>query len=393
MNRIILHIDMDAFFAQIEERENPQFRGMPIVVGADPKERRGRGVVSSASYSARKYGIHSALPISKAYQLCPNAIFLPVNMELYQKVSEKIMRIVERYSPLFEQVSLDEAYLDLSTKWTIVKLVDGRKGWERAEIIAKKMKEEILEKEKLTSTIGIGPNKLIAKMASEKAKPNGLLIIKPNQVKNFLEPLDIEDLPGIGPKTAEKLRAIGINKIGELKKLSKIKLKDMFGMVGETFYEKARGIDEELVTSEEIIKSISESASWRTKGEKRFISSTGRQITFEKDTRDSEIIFENFEQMIKEVHQELLKNNFSFRTITVICRYRGFETHTKSKTLNPVRGSKDKEKKQDKQTSNGVKEPTQDLEILKSEAKKLLLRFMIENPKLIRLIGLRVKIY
>ena len=375
MNRIILHIDMDAFFAQIEERENPQFRGMPIVVGADPKERRGRGVVSSASYSARKYGIHSALPISKAYQLCPNAIFLPVNMELYQKVSEKIMRIVERYSPLFEQVSLDEAYLDLSTKWTIVKLVDGRKGWERAEIIAKKMKEEILEKEKLTSTIGIGPNKLIAKMASEKAKPNGLRIIKPNQVKKFLEPLDIEDLPGIGPKTAEKLSAIGINKIEELKKLSKSKLKDMFGKVGEVIYERARGIDEEPVTSEEIIKSI------------------GRQITFEKDTRDSEIIFENFEQMIKEVHQELLKNNFSFRTITVICRYRGFETHTKSKTLNPVRGSKDKEKKQDKQTSNGVKEPTQDLEILKSEAKKLLLRFIIENPKLIRLIGLRVKIY
>jgi DNA polymerase IV (DinB-like DNA polymerase) len=371
MRRIILHIDMDYFFAQIEERENPQFKGKPVVVGADPKGGQGRGVVSTCNYIARKYGIHSALPISKAHQLCPNAIFLPVNMELYQKVSEKIMRIVERYSPLFEQVSLDEAYLDLSTKWTIVKLVDGRKGWEKAEIIAKKMKEEILEKEKLTSTIGIGPNKLIAKIASEKGKPNGLLIIKPNQVKKFLEPLDIEDLPGIGPKTAEKLRAIGINEIGELKRLSKIKLKDMFGVVGETFYEKARGIDEEPVISEEIIKSISESASWRTKGKKRFISSTGRQITFEKDTRDSEIIFENFEQMIKEVHQELLKNNFSFKTITVVCRYRGFETHTKSKTL---------------------KEATQDLGVLKKEAKKLLLRFMIENPKLIRLIGLRVKI-
>ena len=190
-------------------------------------------------------------------------------------------------------------------------------------------------------------------MASEKAKPNGLLIIKPNQVKKFLEPLDIEDLPGVGPKTAEKLRVIGVNKIKELKKLSKSKLKDLFGKWGETIYERARGIDEEPVSSEEIIKSI------------------GRQITFEEDTRDPEIIFKNFEKMIKEVHQELLKNNFSFKTITVICRYQGFETYTKSKTL---------------------KEPTNDFETLKSEAKKLLLRFLIEGKKLIRLIGLRLKI-
>ena len=155
----------------------------------------------------------------------------------------------------------------------------------------------------------------------------------------------------------------------------KEKLTEMFGVVGvrisPTIYEMVRGIDETPVTSEEIIKSISESANWRTKGEKRFISSTGKQITFEKDTRDSEIIFENFEQMINEIHQELLKNKFSFRTITVVCRYQGFETHTKSKTL---------------------KEATQDLGVFKKEAKKLLLRFMIENPKLIRLIGLRVKI-
>jgi len=358
MQRIILHIDMDYFFAQIEEQENPQFKGKPIVVGADPKEGKGRGVVSTASYSARKYGIHSALPISKAYQLCPQAIFLPVNMELYQKVSEKIMEIVKKYlprsipsesegllrgSPAFEQVSLDEAYLDLSFL----------KSYSKTEALATKLKNEILEKEKLTATVGIGPNKLIAKMATNQAKPNGLLLIKPNQVKSFLEPLDIEDLPGIGPKTAEKLREIGINKIKELQRLSREKLKEMFGKVGETIYERARGIDEEPVSSEEIIKSI------------------GKQITFEKDTRDSEIIFENFEQMINEIHQELLKNKFSFRTITVVCRYQGFETHTKSKTL---------------------KEATQDLGVLKKEAKKLLLKFFLESKKPIRLIGLRLKI-
>jgi len=344
---------MDYFFAQIEERENPQFKGKPVVVGADPKNGLGRGVVSTANYEARKYGIHSALPISKAYELCPQAIFLPVNMELYQKVSEEIMEIIKKYSPIYEIVSLDEVYLDLSHIFRDREKVSTKNIWLEAEKIGKKLKEEIFEKEKLTSTVGIGPNKLIAKMASEKAKPNGLLIIKPNQVKKFLEPLDIEDLPGVGPKTAEKLRVIGVNKIKELKKLSKSKLKDLFGKWGETIYERARGIDEEPVSSEEIIKSI------------------GRQITFEEDTRDPEIIFKNFEKMIKEVHQELLKNNFSFKTITVICRYQGFETYTKSKTL---------------------KEPTNDFETLKSEAKKLLLRFLIEGKKLIRLIGLRLKI-
>jgi len=300
-------------------------------------------VVSTANYEARKYGIHSAMPISKAYELCPTAIFLPVNMELYQKVSEKIMEIIKKYSKIWEIVSLDEAYLDISFL----------KNYQKAENLAKKLKKEIYEKEKLISTIGIGPNKLIAKMAAEKAKPNGLLMIKLNQVKSFLEPLDIEELPGIGPKTAEVLRNLKINKIKELKKISKAKLKEMFGIVGETIYERARGIDEEQVSPEEIIKSI------------------GQEHTFEKDTRDPEIIFATFEKIIKNVYQELIENKFSFKTLTVICRFRGFETHTKSKTL---------------------REPTQNLKILKKEAKKLLLKFLIESPKLIRLIGLRVAI-
>ena len=334
---------MDAFFPAVEERENPQFRGKPIIVGADPKEGRGRGVVSSAFYSARKYGIHSALPISKAYELCPDAIFLPVNMELYQNVSEEIMGIVRKYSPKWEIVSLDEAYLDISFL----------ENYQKTEKLAKKLKREILKKEKLTSTIGIGPNKLIAKIAAEKGKPDGLLIVKPNQVKSFLEPLGIEDLPGIGPKTAEKLRAVRVNKIKELKQISKAKLREMFGVVGETFYERARGIDETEVSSEEIIKSI------------------GKEHTFEKDTRDPETIFKIFDKIINDVYQEILDNKFSFKTITVVCRFSGFETHTKSKTF---------------------KKETKDLAILRAEAKKLLLKFIIENPKLIRLVGVRIKI-
>ena len=351
---------MDAFFPAVEERENPQFRGMPIVVGADPKKGKGRGVVSSASYKARRFGVKSGMPISRAYQLCPDAIFLPVNMRLYQEVSEKIMRLIKKYSPKWEMAGLDEAYLDLShlifcppNQRSLIlatrKLL--KEGYKKAEALAEKLKKEIFKKEKITATCGIGPNKLIAKMASEKAKPNGLLIIKPNQVKNFLEPLDIQNLPGIGPKTAERLRKLGINTIKELKKLSKPELQNLFGKVGENIYEKVRGIDKEEVSSEEIIKSI------------------GKEHTFERDTRDSEIIFGTFENIIEDVYQELLNNKFFFKTITVICRYQGFETHTKSKTLD---------------------KPTQDSEILKKESKKLLLKFLIEKPKLIRLIGLRI---
>ena len=282
-----------------------------------------------------------------------------MNIELYRKVSESIMEIIKKYSSKWEIVSLDEAYLDLSFL----------ESYQEVENLAKKLKNEILEKEKLTSTVGIGPNKLIAKMAAEKAKPrselcsttgakpNGLLIVKPNQIKKFLEPLDIEDLPGIGPKTAEKLRLQPtrhpIRIIKDLKNLSKSKLKNMFGKIGEIIYERARGIDETPVTSEEIIKSI------------------GREHTFEKDTRDPEIIFNTFERLIEEVDRDRVSGNFSFKTITVICRFSGFETHTKSKTL---------------------KAPTQDLKILKKEAKRLLLKFLIENSKLLRLIGLRIKI-
>jgi DNA polymerase IV (DinB-like DNA polymerase) len=341
--KIILHVDMDYFFAQIEERENPHFKGKPIVVGADPKGGKGRGVVSTCNYLARGYGIKSGMPISKAFELCPDAVFLPVNIELYEKVSEKIMEIVKKYSKKYEIVSLDEAYLDISFC----------KSYKKAKELAKKLKKEIFEKEKLTCTVGIGPNKTIAKLATNSAKPNGLKVVKPNEVEEFLDPLDIEELPGIGPKTAEKLRKIGVNKIFELKKLPKEKLKEMFGKIGEKILERARGIDKDPVVQKETIKSL------------------GRQITFEKDTKNLELIFNAFDKLIKEVYHELILNNFSFKTITVICRYAGFETHTKSKTL---------------------KEPSKDFNILKKESKKLLLKFLLESKKPIRLIGIRVKI-
>jgi len=312
-----------------------------LVVGADPK--LGRGVVSTCNYLARSYGIKSGQPISEAYRRCPQAVFLPVDSELYQQVSEKIFKVIKKYSKVWEQVSLDEAYLDLSFL----------KSYKKAEILAQKLKQEIFKKEKLTSTIGIGPNKLIAKIASQKKKPNGLLAITPRGVENFLLPLDIEDLPGIGPKTAEVLRNLKINKIKDLKKVSEKKMVDLFGKWGQILWQRARGIDPEPVTSEEIIKSI------------------GKEHTFLKDTRDSKLIFSVYDQLIEEVFGEIKEKKFKFKTVTAILRYFDFETHQKSKT---------------------IKDSSQDFGILKKLAKNLLLKLMIEKPKLIRLVGLRVKI-
>jgi len=343
MKRIILHLDMDAFFPAVEERENPQFKGMPIVVGADPRGGRGRGVVSSASYSARKFGIKSGMPISKAFKLCPQAIFLPVNMLLYQKVSEKIMKIIKKSSELWEIVSLDEAYLDISFI----------RSYKKAEGLARKLKKEILKKEKLASTVGIGPNKLIAKLASQAAKPNGLLVIKRAQVAKFLEPLDIQDLPGIGPKTAARFNNIGTYKVKELKKLSKAELKKILGKVGETIYERARGIDKEPVNPEQVVKSI------------------GKEHTFEKDTGDADVLFGTFDEIIEDIYEQLLEDKYFFRTITVICRFTGFETHTKAKTL---------------------QKKSNDFGVLKKEAKMLLLKLLVKSSKKVRLIGLRLKI-
>ena len=341
-NKIILHIDMDYFFAQIEERENPQFKGKPVLVGADPKGGRGRGVVSTANYIARKYGIHSAMPISKAYQLCPKAIFLPVNHEFYEEVSENIMNIVKKYSPKWEIVSLDEAYLDLSFL----------KSYKEAEKLAKKLKEEIFKKEKLTSTVGIGPNKLIAKIASSQAKPNGLLVIKPTEIQKFLDPLDVEEIPGIGPKTAAILKGFKVEKIKDLRKLKKSKLKEIFGKAGEEIYYKSRGIDEREVSPEDLIKSI------------------GKEHTFEKDTRDPEIIFSTLEEIIKEIWEEIVNENFKISGISVRCRFKGFETKSRQKSFKERVALKNFEKL----------------------VKKLLLELLLKNKKPVRLIGVRVKI-
>ncbi|MCX6765357.1 MAG: DNA polymerase IV [Candidatus Moranbacteria bacterium] len=355
MKRIIAHLDMDAFFAAIEERDHPRLRRLPIVVGADPKEGKGRGVVSTANYKAREYGILSALPISTAWRFSqkakregkPEAVFLPVDFHRYGEVSDRIMEIIREYSSHVEQSSIDEAYLDLSFV----------KTYPKARAIAQKIKNEIRKKEKLTASIGIGSNKLIAKIASDFKKPDGLTVINEKEIEKLLAPLSVRKIPGIGPKAEQILAKISVKTIRNLRKLPRAKIHDLFGKWGNEMYERARGHDESPIEEE-----------WETK-------SIGEQETFNQDTLNSSFVIGKLEKICKSVLKNLPREGFQkFRTVVVTIRFSDFETKSRSHTL---------------------AEPTNSLSKLKFEAIKLLMPFLDhrENPrrKLIRLVGVRVE--
>jgi len=304
--RIIFHVDMDQFFAAVEENVHPETRGKPVVVGADPKGGKGRGVVSTCNYEARKYGIRSGMPITKAWRLCPQAVFLPVNIPLYLQVSSRIMDILSGYADKFESWGIDEAFLDVSSRV---------KDFEEAKMLALQIKRDIYEKEQMTCSIGVGPNKLVAKIASDFKKPDGLTVIEEKDVKAFLEPLDIDKLLWVGKKTARKLNALGIKTIGDLARYDPSVLAEKFGVVGKQLYLYAQGIDRSEVGMRGEVKSI------------------GRNITFEKDTSDWDFVLKVVDKLCEEVHKEVKEYNFLFKTVTVTVRYENFETHTHSKTL------------------------------------------------------------
>lgn len=303
--RIILHADMDCFFAQCEERERPEIKGKPVIVGADPKNGNGRGVVSTCNYEARAFGIKSAMPISTAWKKCPNAVFLPHNFELYSAASRAVMNIFKNYSQKFEQVSIDEAYLDISHAGT----------YEKALEIARAIKKEVLEKEKLTCSIGIGSNKLISKIAAGEKKPNGLTIIPPEETEPFLSPKKAGVLYGIGAKTEQRLNSLGIITVADLANASPEILIENFGSFGYSMIAMAHGQDEREVVQEFVTKSI------------------GRQITFERDTKDEREIMNVIDSTIPDIYRELQAQEFVYKTIVLKVRYSDFETHTKNKTL------------------------------------------------------------
>lgn len=360
-------MDMDAFFAAIEERDNPRLKGLPIVVGADPLEGKGRGVVSTANYKAREYGIHSAVPISKAWELSEKAkregkaeaIFLNGHYKKYGEVSERIMEIVRKYSKAVEQASVDEAYFDLSGAKLreFPELSSDRKSFEKAREVCEKIKEEIKEKEKLTASIGVGPNKLIAKIASDMQKPDGLTVIYPELVEGFLEPLSIRKIPGIGPKTEQFFNARGIRIVKDLKKHNLVEMEEMLGKWGEDLYYKIRGIDDSPIVEEYEAKSI------------------GEQVTFQNDTLDFNFVFTRMETLCQDVFRRFKESDFkSFRTVTITVRFSGFETKNRSHTLS---------------------KPASTLKTLTIESTRLLMPFFDsrENPrrKLIRLVGVRIE--
>ena len=365
MIRIIAHLDMDAFFAAVHERDNPRLRGRPIVVGADPKGGKGRGVVSTANYKAREYGIHSAMPISTAWRLAeearkkgkPEVVFVAPDFRRYSEASRRVFAIVEKAleqacPTKFSQgkvgrVSIDEAYLDLSFAGS----------YERAIEISKKVKEEIKAKEQLTASIGIGPNKLIAKIASDMQKPDGLTIVEEGDAEKFLEPLSIRKIPGIGPKTEEMFKRKGVQYVRDLKRFSRDELHEMLGKWGLALYEKARGEDDSAVAEEREVKSISE------------------QETFPEDTSDPNFVGGRLKALAQDIFRRFKKSEFkTFQRVVITVRFADFETKTSSRTL---------------------ERPVTDLNILTFEAWRLLLPFFDkrENPrrKRIRLIGVRIE--
>lgn len=304
--KVIAHVDMDAFFAAVEQRDNPALYGKPVVVGADPKKGKGRGVVSTCSYEAREYGIHSALPISIAYRKCPQAAFLPGNMLKYKKVSEQVFKTLYDFTPDIEPVSIDEAFMDLTGSYHFYK-TPYKTGLA--------IKERIKKETGLTASIGIAPVKMVAKIASDYGKPDGLLEILPEKVLDFLWPLPVNKLWGVGKETQKALNAMGIHTVGELAKCPAGQLISRLGVHGQHLFELANGIDEREVYEDEEVKSVS------------------NEYTFEEDTSDPEAIDGILSFLSEKVSRRLRRYTLKGKTVTLKVRLSNFKTVTRAYTF------------------------------------------------------------
>ena len=304
--QVIVHVDMDAFFASVEQLHHPEWRGKPVIVGADPREGRGRGVVSTASYEARKYGIHSAMPISKAYRLCPHGIYVAPHGKLYSDYSKQIFEILYHFTPIVEILSIDEAFLEVTGSLHLFNSIEN---------LGKEIKKQIFEVTKLTASLGIAPNKSIAKIASDFIKPDGLTIVFQEDIQKFLDPLPITKLFGVGKKMHEILQHLGINTVKDLCNYPKAFLEDKFGEMGAHIYNMARGIDDRRVQIDGEIKSIS------------------HETTFETDLVDEEHLNNTMLHLAAKVGQRLRKRNLKGKTIQLKIRFDDFTTFTRRKTL------------------------------------------------------------
>ncbi|MCL5057842.1 MAG: DNA polymerase IV [Actinobacteria bacterium] len=298
---VIIHVDMDAFFASVEQRDNPALQGMPLAVGGKAEE---RGVIATASYEARRYGIRSAMPTATALRLCPGLVLVPPDHKKYALVSEKLMDILRRYTPVIEPVSLDEAFMDVTGS---LKLFGG------AEAIGKMVQADIKSALSLTASVGVGPNKFIAKLASDWKKPEGLTVV--GDVEGFLAGLAISSLWGVGPQTVEKLEKIGIKTVTDLKGLSCRYLAGQFGVAGERLYQMARGIDPRPVTPERKAKSV------------------GREITFPSDIVDRQVLLDNLLDMSDYICRVLRRQGMVCQGVTLKIKYPDLKTVTRATAL------------------------------------------------------------
>lgn len=302
-SRTIIHIDMDAFFASVELKRRPEFKGRPVIVGGDGDPTK-RGVVSAASYEARRFGVRSGMPLRTAYKRCPQAVFLPVDFEAYGRESERFMAILRGYTPLVESFGLDEAFMDVSD--CPIPPLD----------IAREIKRRIREELGLTASIGIAPNKLLAKMASDMNKPNGFTAIKEKDIEKTLYGLPVRRLWGVGEKTERRLNELGIKTIGELARVPVQHLIRNFGdAFGRMLYEHSHGIDESPVVPFYEPNSMS------------------REVTYQEDTRDLYLVKETLFELTKDVVNRLKDEGYKARTVTLKIRYSDFHTITRAKTM------------------------------------------------------------
>ncbi len=301
----ILHCDLDAFFASVEQLDNPSLRGKPVVVGGD---KDARGVVSTCSYEAREFGIRSAMPTAQAYRLCPQAIFLPVNMNRYLEVSKQVFSIISRYSPLMEVLSIDEAFLDISGCFRL---------FGSPENIGRLIKQQIYSELGLKISVGISYNKFLAKLGSDMDKPDGLRIITREEALLLLRPLPVSRIWGVGNKTRQILDKLGLKTIGDIQDLPPGWLEARIGSAGRLFWELARGIDERAIETSYERKSI------------------GREETFPQDINDIAFLEKLITRFAAELGHKLRKSELKAATITIKLRYSNFKTITRRKSISP----------------------------------------------------------
>jgi len=346
-NRIVLHIDFDYFYAQCEEIRKPELKTKPIAVCVFSDRGGDSGAIATANYTARKFGVKSGMPIRFAKNKLrdePNAVFLPTDFDYYSDVSQKTMDVMKEFADIFEYVGRDEAYLDVTKRTEC--------NYEKAAHLAQRIKNAIREKTKLTCSIGVTPNKLLSKIASDYKKPDGLTIVSPEKIEKFLEPLKIRDIPGIGKKTEDVFSEMDLKTIGALRTLDIFKLQQKFGRkIGTYIYNAARGIDTEPVSEREPRIQFS------------------KIITLKKDSKDFEFLSENLSGLCKELHHIVLKNNSLFRSVGIQFFNSDLSQKTKSRML---------------------RNPTSNLEELEKATTQLLREALEEQEKLIRRLGVKV---